>query len=239
MRFLPYGNKSTPSRRPNRALTSEVTSKGNKGGDSRQIRQRQIRRIILIFKRVLAFSLPPSPSSVCLLTLNGFIQVVDQTLKSASPTISSADDFESLIAQMLLEQYLKEDFHFTAYSTISYLIPGPRANWLRRGGSGSGANNNNNKFFINLKTKSKKSAASHSAIVPAAVEKAKETLAPAPSSAGTKNHVKIKKTGQEKRSSGVSKKGVSNGVSNGANSKAPKAPEIEESNFVLLDSDSD
>ena len=158
-------------------------------------------------------------------------------MKSASPTISSADDFESLIAQMLLEQYLKEDFHFTAYSTISYLIPGPRANWLRRSG-GSGAHNNN-KFFINLKTKSKKSAASHSAIVPAAVEKAKETLAPAPSSAGTKNHVKIKKTGQDKKASGVSKKGVSNGVSNGANSKAPKAPEIEEANFVLLDSDSD
>ncbi|XP_072034174.1 ATP-dependent DNA helicase Q1-like [Amphiura filiformis] len=34
---------------------------------------------------------------------------------------------EQIIAHLILEGYLKEDFHFTPYSTISYLIPGPRS----------------------------------------------------------------------------------------------------------------
>ena len=34
---------------------------------------------------------------------------------------------------MLLEGALKEDFHFTPYSTISYLVLGPRANALKTG----------------------------------------------------------------------------------------------------------
>lgn len=31
---------------------------------------------------------------------------------------------ERILAHMLLEGYLREDFHFTAYSTICYLVPG-------------------------------------------------------------------------------------------------------------------
>lgn len=34
------------------------------------------------------------------------------------------DMCESVIAYFLLQGYLKEDFHFTPYSTISYLVPG-------------------------------------------------------------------------------------------------------------------
>ena len=165
-------------------------------------------------------------------------KVIERTFKkSSSSTITSQIDFEFIIARMILEQFLKEDFHFTAYATISYLIPGPRANWLKRGGDAG-------KFFVNLKTTSKKSAASHSAIVPKAVEdgaspkassssspvkKSKPTLAPNASSAGTKNHVKTKKTEKNK----------TNGSSKSANGKEPKAPEIEEPNFVLLESDSE
>lgn len=33
---------------------------------------------------------------------------------------------EQIIAFMLLEKYLKEDFHFTAYNTISYIRKGPK-----------------------------------------------------------------------------------------------------------------
>eukprot|EP00057_Strongylocentrotus_purpuratus_P018754 XP_011673228.1 PREDICTED: ATP-dependent DNA helicase Q1 isoform X2 [Strongylocentrotus purpuratus] len=36
-------------------------------------------------------------------------------------------DYEYLIAHFLLEGYLREDFHFTPYNTISYIIPGPKA----------------------------------------------------------------------------------------------------------------
>lgn len=34
---------------------------------------------------------------------------------------------ETLVAFLLLDGYLKEDFHFTPYSTISYIVPGPKA----------------------------------------------------------------------------------------------------------------
>ena len=34
------------------------------------------------------------------------------------------DKAERILAHMLLEGYIREDFHFTAYSTICYLVPG-------------------------------------------------------------------------------------------------------------------
>ncbi|XP_032789019.1 ATP-dependent DNA helicase Q1 [Daphnia magna] len=37
---------------------------------------------------------------------------------------------ESILAHLLLEGYLKEDFHFTPYSTISYLLLDERANYI-------------------------------------------------------------------------------------------------------------
>ena len=40
-------------------------------------------------------------------------------------------DMERVLVYMLLEGYIKEDFHFTAYTTISYLVPGTRAHLLQ------------------------------------------------------------------------------------------------------------
>lgn len=40
------------------------------------------------------------------------------------------EDLEKIIAHFLLQQYLKEDYSFTAYATISYLKVGPKANLL-------------------------------------------------------------------------------------------------------------
>ncbi len=37
---------------------------------------------------------------------------------------------ETLIGNLLLEGYLKEDFHFTPYNIISYLVPGRKADLL-------------------------------------------------------------------------------------------------------------
>jgi len=37
---------------------------------------------------------------------------------------------EQIIVQLLIRQYLREDFHFTPYSTISYIIPGDRSDLL-------------------------------------------------------------------------------------------------------------
>jgi ATP-dependent DNA helicase Q1 len=36
----------------------------------------------------------------------------------------SRDKAERVLAHMLLEGFVREDFHFTAYSTICYLLPG-------------------------------------------------------------------------------------------------------------------
>ena len=47
--------------------------------------------------------------------------------------LSTVESCEHVIVNMLLEGVLKEDFHFTPYSTISYLVVGPRANALKTG----------------------------------------------------------------------------------------------------------
>lgn len=49
---------------------------------------------------------------------------------SVNPPDLSRKEMEDLIVHLLLEQYLKEDFSFTAYATISYLKEAPRANLL-------------------------------------------------------------------------------------------------------------
>ena len=45
----------------------------------------------------------------------------------------SREDCERVIVDMLLEGVLREDFHFTPYSTISYLLPGPKAGLIHSG----------------------------------------------------------------------------------------------------------
>lgn len=47
----------------------------------------------------------------------------------APPTLPR-EDLEKIIAHFLIQQYLKEDYSFTAYATISYLKIGPKANLL-------------------------------------------------------------------------------------------------------------
>jgi len=45
----------------------------------------------------------------------------------------AASSCEQVIMNMLIEGILKEDFHFTPYSTISYIVAGPRANAIKTG----------------------------------------------------------------------------------------------------------
>lgn len=40
-------------------------------------------------------------------------------------------DLQRLILQLIIDQYLKEDFHFTAYATICYIKPGPRSECVK------------------------------------------------------------------------------------------------------------
>ncbi|XP_078091442.1 ATP-dependent DNA helicase Q1 [Mustelus asterias] len=63
---------------------------------------------------------------------------------SVSPPDLSRKEMEELIVHLLLEQYLKEDFSFTAYATISYLKEAPRANLL-----------NDKKHVISMRIKSR------------------------------------------------------------------------------------
>jgi ATP-dependent DNA helicase Q1 len=39
-------------------------------------------------------------------------------------------DLQRLILQLIIDQYLKEDFHFTPYNTICYVKLGPRAEYV-------------------------------------------------------------------------------------------------------------
>lgn len=48
-------------------------------------------------------------------------------IKEAEAKGISKEMAETVVAFLLLDGYLKEDFHFTPYSTISYIVPGPKA----------------------------------------------------------------------------------------------------------------
>lgn len=43
------------------------------------------------------------------------------------------DQCERLVLHLLLKGFIKEEFHFTPYSTISYLVKGTRADMVMRG----------------------------------------------------------------------------------------------------------
>ncbi|XP_071443745.1 ATP-dependent DNA helicase Q1-like [Hetaerina americana] len=48
-------------------------------------------------------------------------------LKGVSPPAIPREQAEAIVAYLLMEGYFQEDFHFTAYSTISYIKRGPKA----------------------------------------------------------------------------------------------------------------
>nr|XP_009670182.1 PREDICTED: ATP-dependent DNA helicase Q1 [Struthio camelus australis]XP_009670183.1 PREDICTED: ATP-dependent DNA helicase Q1 [Struthio camelus australis]XP_009670184.1 PREDICTED: ATP-dependent DNA helicase Q1 [Struthio camelus australis]XP_009670185.1 PREDICTED: ATP-dependent DNA helicase Q1 [Struthio camelus australis] len=48
-----------------------------------------------------------------------------------TPPKRTREELERIIAHLLLQQYLKEDFSFTAFATISYLKIGPKADLLK------------------------------------------------------------------------------------------------------------
>ena len=52
------------------------------------------------------------------------LKLMDAWLGRSSNAVLNRPDAERLIVHMLLEGYIREDFHFTAYSTISYLVSG-------------------------------------------------------------------------------------------------------------------
>ena len=46
------------------------------------------------------------------------------------PSPLSKGNCEKVVVQLMLDQVLKEDFHFTPYTTLCYLLKGPRKNLL-------------------------------------------------------------------------------------------------------------
>lgn len=68
------------------------------------------------------------------------LKLIDSWMGKGAPKLRVAgvappqlprEDLEKIIAHLLLQQYLKEDYSFTAYATISYLKIGPKANLLK------------------------------------------------------------------------------------------------------------
>ncbi|CAG0900156.1 unnamed protein product [Darwinula stevensoni] len=49
------------------------------------------------------------------------------------PPLSTRGMCERVIAHLLIEGYLQEDFHFTPYNTISYILPGGMRNGTTEG----------------------------------------------------------------------------------------------------------
>jgi ATP-dependent DNA helicase Q1 len=85
------------------------------------------------------------------LTANKLAELVYNELNSKSkksnyPNSLSQTEVEHLILQMLMRQFLKEDFHFTPYSTICYLVLGELGHLIR----------SQTRFEINLLKNSKR-----------------------------------------------------------------------------------
>lgn len=68
------------------------------------------------------------------LTANKLVDLVYGQLNGRSSNKASNNltktEIEQLILTMVMRKYLQEDFHFTPYNTICYVICGPRANRL-------------------------------------------------------------------------------------------------------------
>lgn len=54
-------------------------------------------------------------------------------VKGQSPPNLPRESLEIILAHMLLKGYLREDYHFTAYSTISYIVKGRKSASLESG----------------------------------------------------------------------------------------------------------
>lgn len=52
--------------------------------------------------------------------------------RPASTTNLLREDCETVITKLLTQKVVQEDFHFTPYSTITYLVAGPRMPLLQR-----------------------------------------------------------------------------------------------------------
>lgn len=52
------------------------------------------------------------------------LKLLDAWLGKGKNSLLSRPDGEALLVYMIMQGFLREDFHFTAYTTISYLLPG-------------------------------------------------------------------------------------------------------------------
>lgn len=64
------------------------------------------------------------------ITGNKLVDLVQAELKRAKNTRLNENSVERLLLSMLIRGYLKEDFHFTPYNTICYMILSKRSNDL-------------------------------------------------------------------------------------------------------------
>ncbi|KAG9322338.1 hypothetical protein KVV02_001559 [Mortierella alpina] len=51
----------------------------------------------------------------------------DECSTTVAAKRANKDDYERIINFLILNGYLREDFHFTAYSTLAYIVKGPRS----------------------------------------------------------------------------------------------------------------
>lgn len=53
-----------------------------------------------------------------------------QRVQEAIATGLTRDKAENIVAYLTVDGFLKEDFHFTPYSTISYIVPGKSLSFM-------------------------------------------------------------------------------------------------------------
>ncbi|KAG0301400.1 hypothetical protein BGZ98_008395 [Dissophora globulifera] len=62
-------------------------------------------------------------------SLRAIAKVVrDEFLTAVVPKRDNKDDYDRIISHLIVHGYLREDFHFTAYSTLAYIVNGARSN---------------------------------------------------------------------------------------------------------------
>lgn len=97
----------------------------------------KIEKIDAYEESCFVMSLLENPKSDKKLTSNKLAELVNSEIMSKNkkskyyPNNLNQYEVENLILTMLMNSYLKEDFHFTPYNTICYIVPGPLSKHLR------------------------------------------------------------------------------------------------------------
>ncbi|XP_057317213.1 ATP-dependent DNA helicase Q1-like isoform X2 [Hydractinia symbiolongicarpus] len=95
---------------------------------NREITQRCLKANATTIMEILRNASSSDERVTPLKVIDAWLGKAKVSLRPESIATCSRSECESVVTKLLIQQIVQEDYHFTPYSTVTYLIPGPR--WL-------------------------------------------------------------------------------------------------------------